>query len=96
MIDVCVSAKFEKTSCMKKKIHIWNPTTCSCENSKYVGRISGDSVITCEKIIEAKKTSLTKSISMKTVPTKAVLRESLFTNFCVLLASLKISVIDSC
>ena len=34
----------------KKKIHIWNPTTCGCENSKYVGRISGDSVITCEEL----------------------------------------------
>ena len=34
----------------KKKIHIWNPTTCSCENSKYVGRISGDLVITCEEL----------------------------------------------
>ena len=52
IIDVCVSAKFGKTSCMKKKkkIHIWNPTTCGCENSKYVGRISGDSVITCEEL----------------------------------------------
>ena len=47
-------------------------------------------------IVEVKKTSLTKSTSMKTVPKKAVLRKSLFTNFCVLLASLKISVIDSC
>ena len=47
-------------------------------------------------IVEVKKTSLTKSTSMKTVPKKAVLRKSLFKNFCVLLASLKIRVIDSC
>ena len=43
---------------LKKKHHgcdkdyIWNPTTCTCENGKYLASISDDSVITCDEIIE--------------------------------------------
>ena len=33
----------------------WNPTTCTCENGKYLGSIIGDSVIACDEIIEAAK-----------------------------------------
>ena len=38
-----------------KKDYIWNPAKCTCENSKYVGRITDDSVITCDEIIEEAK-----------------------------------------
>ena len=34
----------------------WNPTACTCENGKYLGSTIGDSVITCDEIIEAAKT----------------------------------------
>ena len=36
-----------------KKIMIWNPATCSCENGKYLTSIMDDSVITCDGIIES-------------------------------------------
>ena len=42
--------------CKKHRIcerdYIWNPTTCICENGKYMGNITDDSVITCDRIIE--------------------------------------------
>ena len=43
----------------KKKL---NPSTCTCENCKWLEDIIGDSVITCDKIIEVTKTVLTKTI----------------------------------
>ena len=43
--------------CSKKiGINIWNPATCSCENIKYVGSIIGNSLITCDEVIEMRKT----------------------------------------
>ena len=30
---------------MHEKDYIWNPSTCTCENGKYLGSIIGDSVI---------------------------------------------------
>ena len=30
---------------------MWNPSTCSCENGKYLVSITDDSVITCDKTI---------------------------------------------
>ena len=44
---------------VKKKL---NPGTCNCENCKCLEGIIGDSVITCDKIIEVTKTVLTKTI----------------------------------
>ena len=38
---------------------------CSCENGKNVGSIIGDSVITCDEVIEEIKTVPTKSTSTK-------------------------------
>ena len=35
---------------------IWNPSTCTCESSKYQESSIGDTVIMCNKIIEAKRT----------------------------------------
>ena len=46
-----------------EKKHIWNPATCTCENDKYSGSIIDNSVITCDRIIEATKTVPTKSTS---------------------------------
>ena len=31
--------------------YMWNPSTCSCENRKYLVSITDDSVITCDKTI---------------------------------------------
>ena len=36
-----------------EKDYIWNPTTCSCENGKYLANIMDDSVITCDEIIKS-------------------------------------------
>ena len=33
-----------------KKGYIWNSATCSCENVKYVGSLTDDSVIMCDQI----------------------------------------------
>ena len=52
------------------KDYIWNPRTCTCENGKYLVNIIGDSVITCDKIIEVKKSIPTKNVAAKTFPTK--------------------------
>ena len=40
-----------KTSYMWKD-YIWNPSTCICENRKYLASVMDDSVITCNEIIE--------------------------------------------
>ena len=50
---------------MLEKDCIWGPATCSCENGKYVVSIIDDSVITCDEIIDAKKTKSVTTIVMK-------------------------------
>ena len=40
------------------KDYIWNPTTCSCENGKYVGSIVDDSLIMSDKITKKRKINL--------------------------------------
>ena len=45
---------------MCNKDYIWNPSTCNCENGKYLATIVDDSVITCDEIIETTKTIPTK------------------------------------
>ena len=37
---------------MRKKDYIWNPTTCSCKNGKYLANIIDNSMITCEQIVD--------------------------------------------
>ena len=37
---------------MRKKDYIWNPTTCSCKNGKYLANIIDNSMITCEEIVD--------------------------------------------
>ena len=51
-----------------KKSYIWNPSTYTCENGKYLGSIIDDSVITCDEIIEEKK--LKKITPTKTTSTE--------------------------
>ena len=36
-----------------KKNMFWNPSTCICENGKYLASITDDSVITCDEVIES-------------------------------------------
>ena len=38
---------------MCKKNYIWNPVTCSFKNGKYVESFIVNSVITCDKVIDA-------------------------------------------
>ena len=56
--------------CVKKiiyvKKYIWNPSTCICENGKYLISIMNDSVNICDKIIDPfDKTKLFQQILMK-------------------------------
>ena len=43
------------------KGYIWNPATCSSENS-YAGSVVDNSVITSDEIIEKTKSILTKTV----------------------------------
>ena len=36
-----------------EKDYIWNPTTCNCENGKYLASMIDDSAISCDKVIES-------------------------------------------
>ena len=54
---------------MCEKIYIWNPSTCTCKNGRYLGSIIGDSVIMCDEITEVTKTIPTYTIPKKTIPT---------------------------
>ena len=60
---VNVSSKIKKNMC--QRYYIWNPSTCTCENGKYLGSIIGDSVITCDKVIEVTKNYFNKNCSNK-------------------------------
>ena len=50
----------DKCQCDCKKCHacekdyIWNSSTCSCKNGKYLASLIDNAVITCEEIIEEK------------------------------------------
>ena len=81
---VDVSANIRKNIFVCEKMYIWNLSTCTCENGKYLESIIGDSEITCDEIIEATKTIPTKKNSTETVLTKS-------TNFHVLLTFLLIT-----
>ena len=36
-----------------KKDYVWNPSTCNCENKKYLAIIMDDSAIMCDEVIES-------------------------------------------
>ena len=52
-INVNVSVK-KHTMC--EKDYIWNPTTCSWKNGKYLASIIDESVIMCDEGVEETKT----------------------------------------
>ena len=39
-----------------EKDYVWNPTTFSCNNGKYVASIIDDSANTCDEIVKETKT----------------------------------------
>ena len=42
---------------MCEKDQIWNPSSCSCKNGKYLSSIMYDSANTCDEIIDAEAKS---------------------------------------
>lgn len=66
-----VNVKIEKRSCVWKTF-IWNVSTFTCKTGKYLGNIVGDSITTCDNIIEVTKNSPTKTVLTKSTPTKTV------------------------
>ena len=67
-----------------EKDHVWNPSKCACENWKFLESIIGDSVATCDEIIE-----MTKSIPTKIVPIKAF-HQKLFQQILIKIITCKI------
>ena len=54
---------------ISEKDYIWNSTTCSCQNGKYLGIIFDDSVITCDKNIDTYTEAKSYEEETKTVTT---------------------------
>ena len=49
------------------KYYIWNPSTCHCENGKYLASIMDDSVILCDEFIYTEETkTIPKYVTFKT------------------------------
>ena len=58
-VCACVCACVCVCVCVCEKVTShWNPATCSCKNSKFVGRTNDDLVITCDKITEDYRTKI--------------------------------------
>ena len=55
VITINVIANAKNIIYVKK--YIWNPTTCSCENRKYLASISDKSVSTCDEVIDVEAKS---------------------------------------
>ena len=51
-INIDASAKIRNMMCAKI-YYIWNPSTCTCGNGKYLESIINDSVVTCDENIGA-------------------------------------------
>ena len=73
-----------------EKEYVWNPSTCNCENGKYLSSIMDDLAIMCDEIIDAEA----KSNDEETVPTnfnekKATCKTQ---NFYILVAFLLITI----
>ena len=81
----------DKCQCECKKHHIcgkdyiWNPAPCNCKNGKYLASIIDNSVITCDKIINAKTI---------TIPTNFNEKNAIYNtkNFYILLVFLLITI----
>ena len=61
--------------CLKK--YIWNPSTYTCENGKYLGSIIGDFVILCCQMMEVTKAYPTK-IPNNNYCSKSYFKKNLF------------------
>ena len=61
--SIDVAAKIQE-NIMSKKNYICNRSTCTCENGKYLGSIIDDSVIMCDKIINAVQSGSRKTMSI--------------------------------
>ena len=91
-IAINVDASVKNNVC--KKYYVWNPTTCNCDNGKYLASIMDDSTIICDEVMKTYE-------EIKTVPSsfieKNVTCKSKY-NFYILLAFLliTINIIDSC
>ena len=44
--------------------YIWNPSTCICENGKYLESTTDESIITCDEIIDTVRHESEKSIAI--------------------------------
>ena len=86
-VNVVASVEIRKNM-RAKKIIFGIPATCTCKNGKYVGNIIGDSVITCDEIIEATKSTSTEIVPAKSISKKAVPTKVISTNFFILLVFL--------
>ena len=84
MINVDVNVK----NSIREKDHIWNPTTCSCKNGKYLANIMDDSVISCDEII-ASYNEETKTVPVNINEEKLACKTQ---NFYILLAFLSITI----
>ena len=51
-VTVNVDASVKKVMYVKKD-YIWNPSTCSCKNGKYLASIKYDSAVMCNEVIES-------------------------------------------
>ena len=60
-----------------EKDSIQNPSTCTSENRKYLESVIGDSVITCDEIIEMTRNIPAKAASTKTVKTKTISKKTI-------------------
>ena len=65
-----VSAKILKRRSYFRKDYVWNLTTYTYENGKYLESIIAESVTACDEIIEMTKTIPTKTVTTKTIPVK--------------------------
>ena len=80
MTQIYVRIKIQENIICAKETFFWNSATCSCQNDKYLGSIIGDSVATCDKVID----------TSKTVPTKTSSAKNALTNFYILFVFLLI------
>ena len=51
--------------CKKHICDVWNPSTGSCENGKYLAIIMDDSTIICDEIIDVKETNFNEKKPVK-------------------------------
>ena len=86
MINGKCRCECEKYVC--KKNYIWNPSTCSAENGKYLANIVDDSMIMCDEVIDSYNEE-TKTISTNFNERKAICETQ---NFYILIALLLITI----